>query len=110
VDRLATESVPLTVCPLSNAKLHVFPSLAASNLPTLLERGLRVTINSDDPAYFGGYLADNLLAVAQTFSLSCDQIVGLVRNSFLSSFLSDSEKEKHLADIERIAQYAPECS
>jgi adenosine deaminase len=110
VDRLATESVPLTVCPLSNAKLHVFPSLAASNLPTLLERGLRVTINSDDPAYFGGYLADNLLAVAQTFSLSCEQIVGLVRNSFLSSFLSNSEKEKHLADIEQIAQNAPECS
>ncbi|PSR33631.1 MAG: adenosine deaminase [Sulfobacillus benefaciens] len=110
VDRLATESVPLTVCPLSNVKLHVFPSLAESNLPALLERDLRVTINSDDPAYFGGYVADNLLAVAQAFSLSCEQIVGLVRNSFLSSFLSDAEKAKHLADIDRIAQNAKECS
>ncbi len=110
VNRLAIDSVPLTVCPLSNAKLQVFPSLATSNLPTLLERGLRVTINSDDPAYFGGYVADNLLAVAQTFSLNCKQIVRLVRNSFLSSFLSDSEKAKHLADIKRIAHDASECS
>lgn len=109
VDRLFTESIPLTVCPLSNAKLHVFPSLGESNLPTLLERGLRVTINSDDPAYFGGYVSDNLFAVAQTFSLSCEQVLGLVRNSILSSFLSESQKTKHLDDIERIARSAPEC-
>ncbi len=109
VDRLVTESIPLTVCPLSNAKLHVFSSLAESNLPALLQKGLRVTINSDDPAYFGGYVADNLLAVAQACSLSCEQIVGLVRNSFLSSFLSETEKARHLADIERIAQNTPEC-
>ncbi|MHB1956637.1 MAG: hypothetical protein ACYCOU_23140, partial [Sulfobacillus sp.] len=96
-------------CPLSNAKLHVFPSLGESNLPTLLERGLRVTINSDDPAYFGGYVSDNLFAVAQTFSLSCEQVLGLVRNSILSSFLSESQKTKHLDDIERIARSAPEC-
>ena len=69
VKRLVAEQVPLTVCPFSNVKLRVFPSLRQHDLPALVEHGLLVTINSDDPAYFGGYVADNLLAVAEAFDL-----------------------------------------
>ncbi len=102
VARLVTESIPLTVCPLSNVKLHVFPSLAESNLPRLLGRGLRITINSDDPAYFGGYVGDNLLAAAQAFTLTFDQVAQLARNSILSSFLPSTSKMAHLEKIDSI--------
>lgn len=99
VARLVAEQTTLTVCPLSNVKLRVFPSLAQSNLRALFDQGLQVTINSDDPAYFGGYVGENLLAVAQTFKLDSEQIVRLVRNSFLGSFLSEPEKARHLRDL-----------
>lgn len=93
VQRLARERVPLTVCPLSNVKLRVFPSLAAHNLPALLAAGLCVTVNSDDPAYFGGYVNDNYL---QTFAalpqLDARQAWQLAANSFEASFVDDATK------------------
>jgi adenine deaminase len=100
VQRLVAEQTPLTVCPLSNVKLRVFPSLAEHNLPALLERELLVTINSDDPAYFGGYVADNLIAVSEAFDLSHTAIAQLARNSFIASFLDETETGRHLASID----------
>jgi adenosine deaminase len=102
VERLVAEQVPLTVCPLSNVKLRVFPTLREHNLPELVRRGLMVTINSDDPAYFGGYVADNLGAVADAFDLGEAEIAHLARNSFLASFLDDEAKQRHLAAIDQI--------
>ena len=100
VDRLVAEQVPLTVCPLSNVKLHVFPSLRQHDLPALVRRGLLVTVNSDDPAYFGGYVADNLTAVAAAFDLGPDEIAQLARNSFRAAFLPDHVKTQYLAEVD----------
>lgn len=88
VARLAALRMPLTVCPLSNVKLCVFPSLAAHNLPQLLDAGLVVTINSDDPAYFGGYLNDNFVQTFEALpTLGARQAYTLARNSFEASFV-----------------------
>ncbi len=103
MQRLVAEQVPLTVCPFSNVKLQVFPSLAHHDVAALLERGLLVTINSDDPAYFGGYVADNLAAVASTFDLSRQVVAGLARNSFRASFLPDDAKARFLAEVDASA-------
>ena len=100
VERLVVEQVPLTVCPLSNVKLRVFPDLRQHNLRLMLERGLRVTVNSDDPAYFGGYIEDNYRQVTEALTLSDDQLVTLARNSFLASFLPDSDKQRYLSEID----------
>ena len=101
--RLVAEQVPLTVCPLSNVKLRVFPTLADHNLAVLLRRGLRVTINSDDPAYFGGYIADNYVATAGALELTRAEVVQLARNSFLASFLDERERQPHLDAIDALA-------
>ncbi len=101
VKRLAAEQIPLTVCPLSNVKLRVFPSLREHDLAALMEHGLVVTINSDDPAYFGGYVADNLLAVAEALALGRDEVAELARHSFRASFLADEQKDAYLAEVER---------
>jgi adenosine deaminase len=101
VARLVTEQIPLTVCPLSNVKLRVFPSLEQHDLPALVRRGLLVTINSDDPAYFGGYVADNLRAVVEAFDLRRDAIAELARNSFRASFLPDPVKARYLDEVDR---------
>ncbi|MEX1006393.1 MAG: adenosine deaminase [Acidimicrobiia bacterium] len=101
VDRLAEERVPLTVCPLSNVRLRVVDTLADHPLRRLLERGLCVTVNSDDPAYFGGYIGDNFSASQSALHLSDDDLVQLARNSFEASFLDDAAKAKHLADLDR---------
>jgi adenosine deaminase len=90
--RLARERVPLTMCPLSNVRLRVFERIEDHNLKRLLERGLCVTVNSDDPAYFGGYVADNYLAVQRALGLSRDDLAQLASNSFEASFLPDSDK------------------
>jgi adenosine deaminase len=100
VKRLAAEQVPLTVCPLSNVKLGVFPSLAKHNLKTLLDLGVCVTVNSDDPAYLGGYIADNLRAVWAQLNLTPGDIHGLARNSFQASFLSPEEKRGFLRELD----------
>jgi adenosine deaminase len=88
--RLARERIPLTVCPLSNVKLNVFPSIADHNIKRLLARGICVTVNSDDPAYFGGYLVANFLALERGLGLSRTELTTLARNSIEASFLEDS--------------------
>ena len=101
VGRLVEEQIPLTVCPLSNVKLRVFPTLEQHNLKRLLDRGLLVTVNSDDPAYFGGYIADNYEASGAALQLPRSDLVALARNSFIASFLPEAEKRRHLDAIAR---------
>ena len=101
VARLAAEQVPLTVCPFSNVKLQVFESLQQHDLPALVRRGLLVTINSDDPAYFGGYIADNFSAVADAFDLPRHVLAELARNSFRAAFLPDAVKARYLDEVDR---------
>lgn len=92
--RLAQQRIPLTVCPLSNVKLCVFPSLAQHNLLTLLEAGLCVTINSDDPAYFGGYVNDNYVQLFQALPLESRHAYQLAYNSFEASFVDGATKKQ----------------
>lgn len=99
IDRLATGRIPLTVCPLSNVRLKGVPSLAEHVLPRLIEAGVVTTINSDDPAYFGGYADDNYAAVAEQFGLSADQLARLAHNSVEASFLTSDRKAALDADI-----------
>jgi len=101
VTRLARESMTLTVCPLSNLKLCVVQDVAEHPIPAMLKNGLRATINSDDPAYFGGYVADNYRAIAPF--VSRDNLVTLARNSFLGSFLPDDAVTRHLQTIDAYA-------
>lgn len=100
--RLAKERIPLTVCPLSNLKLCVFPDLREHNLPALLDAGLCATINSDDPAYFGGYINDNFLQTFAATGMTREHAVQLARNSIEASFAPDAEKEFWLRKIERL--------
>jgi adenosine deaminase len=97
VERLAAECVPLTVCPLSNVRLKVVPDLAAHPLPELLRRGLLVTVNSDDPAYFGGYVDDNFDAIGESLGLGAPDLEALARNSIEASFLDPARKARLLA-------------
>jgi adenosine deaminase len=91
VRELAERGTPLTVCPLSNLRLNVVPSLAAHPLRAMLEAGLNVTMNSDDPAYFGGYVNDNFIQCRDALSLSDRQIVALARNSLAACFLPPAD-------------------
>jgi adenosine deaminase len=100
--RLAREQVPLTVCPLSNVKLCVFPSLAAHNLKTLLDAGLKVTINSDDPAYFGGYVAKNYLDTAEALGLGRTELKRIARNSLEAAFVDEAERAPWLARVDAL--------
>ena len=103
VSRLVEEQIPLTVCPLSNVKLRVFPNLKSHNLKQLLDRGILVTVNSDDPAYFGGYVGENFQASAAALDLSREQLLRLARNSFAASFLPDDTKRGYLEEVDRFA-------
>jgi adenosine deaminase len=103
VARLARERVPLTVCPLSNVRLKVVEGIETHNLKRLLERGLCVTVNSDDPAYFGGYLLENYLAVQQGLALSNAELTLLARNSIEASFLAQPDKRRWMAAIDAYA-------
>lgn len=100
VERLARQQVPLTVCPLSNVRLRVFSSMAEHHLKRLLEAGVMVTINSDDPAYFGGYLTDNYLAAQQALGLGRRDVHRLAANSVKASFLDAAEKRKLLQELD----------
>jgi adenosine deaminase len=100
VDRLVAENIPLTVCPLSNVKLRVFDSLQQHNLKQLLDAGLRATINSDDPAYFGGYIGENFLRTQRALGLDKGDIVTLAKNAFEASFLADTEKARYIREID----------
>jgi adenosine deaminase len=91
--RIIEEKIPLTVCPLSNIKLCVFKKMEDHNLKELLKLGVKVTINSDDPSYFGGYANQNYLATASALDLSAQELVKLAQNSFEASFLDDATKE-----------------
>ena len=102
VERLVADQTPLTVCPFSNVKLRVFADLQQHNLGELLDRGLLVTINSDDPAYFGGYVADNYVGTADALGLTADQMIQVARNSFVASFLPEAERQQHLAAIDAL--------
>ena len=102
IRRLAEERVTLTVCPLSNLKLCVVDDMAAHPLKRMLDHGLRATVNSDDPSYFGGYVMDNFAAVIDALDLTSDDIRTLAKNSFEGSFLSENEKRAQLAAIDSI--------
>jgi adenine deaminase len=98
--RLAREKIALTVCPLSNVKLCVFDKMHDHNLRKLLKAGLVVTINSDDPAYFGGYMNDNFVATFEALDLDKDDAKQLAKNSFNASFLNASTKKKYLDEVD----------
>lgn len=98
--RLARDKVPLTVCPLSNIKLRVFDKAADHNLVKLLDAGLVVTVNSDDPAYFGGYVNDNFVQMFEALPLGKEHAYRMARNSFSASFLNAAEKREYLAEVD----------
>ncbi|OLQ94352.1 adenosine deaminase [Vibrio ponticus] len=93
VSELAEISMPLTVCPLSNTKLKVFEKMEQHNIVELLRQGVKVTINSDDPAYFGGYMTDNFLAVANSHALTEAELAQFTQNAIEASFISQQEKQ-----------------
>lgn len=107
LDRLVAEQIPLTVCPLSNVRLRVFDTLSDHNVLALLERGVLVTINSDDPPYFGGYLNENFLALKRSLGLSREQALTLARNSMTASFLDEDGKRRLLREIDAYAAAFP---
>ena len=92
----------LTVCPLSNLRLHVVQDLKLHPLRRMLDKGLVVTVNSDDPAYFGGYVNDNYRAVAGALSLGRDEIAAIVRNGFRASLMEASAKDAALAEVDHV--------
>ena len=100
---LREHQIPLTVCPLSNVRLRVFESMRDHNLLELLKAGLCVTVNSDDPRHFGGYLNDNFLALSEPLALTREQALLLSRNSFKASFLGEQEKQRLLAELDAYA-------
>jgi len=106
VERLVAGRLTLTVCPLSNLKLCVVKDLRQHPLKHMLDLGLRATVNSDDPAFFGGYVADNFAAAADALALSESDLVTLAKNSFLGSFLGEEDKARHLAAIDAAVRQA----
>ncbi|KXO82473.1 adenosine deaminase [Acinetobacter venetianus] len=100
--RLISEKMPLTVCPLSNLKLCVVKDMGEHNIRRLLQKGVHVTVNSDDPSYFGGYMNDNFIAIQEALALSHDELKQLAINSFEASFISYEEKQKWIEEIKAI--------
>lgn len=100
VKRLVKESMALTLCPLSNKALQVVPDLSNHPVKTMMDQGMLVTINSDDPAYFGGYMNANYFAVAEALDLSREDIAELARNAFRASWLSNEEKEMRIREVD----------
>ena len=103
VARLVRQQTPLTMCPMSNFRLKVIPSLKSCPVKTALDAGLLVTVNSDDPSYFGGYINQNYKAVRHALDLAETDMVGLARNSFAGSFLTAGEKQSYLDEVENYA-------
>lgn len=101
VEMLVEMQMPLTVCPQSNLRLAVVKDLSDHPIRTMLAAGLKATVNSDDPAYFGGYVNDNFAALVDAVDLQREEIISLIRNSFEASFVSDAEKSTHLNRLER---------
>jgi len=102
VGRLARERMALTVCPLSNLRLRVVDDLVHHPLRRMMDKGLMITVNSDDPAYFGGYVNDNYRAVSDALRLGRDEIVAIVRNGIRASLMTAANKERALADVDRV--------
>lgn len=102
IERLAESQMVLTVCPLSNLKLQVVKSLQDHPIPAMLAAGLKATINSDDPAYFGGYMNENLIQLQQAVGLSADAIITLVRNSITGSWAEDARKQALLTELDAV--------
>jgi len=101
VEKLKSERIPLTVCPISNVKLRLFNTIREHNLKKLLDLGLCVTVNSDDPAYFGGYIFENYVAVTEALGLDKNDLYLVARNSFEASFLTQEEKERYIAKLDK---------
>ena len=99
---VVARKIPLTVCPLSNTRLRVYAAMKDHPILSLLERGVLVTVNSDDPAYFGGYVNSNYLAVAEALAPSHEQLTQIARNSFTASFLDQRDKDNWLEEIDAI--------
>ncbi len=104
IERLKKEQIALTVCPLSNLKLAVIEDMAQHPALDMLNQGLLVTINSDDPSYFGGYVNDNYKALTEALDLEKHQVVQLAKNSFIGSFLDNEDITAYLKEIDRLAQ------
>lgn len=104
VEYMVKNQIPLTVCPLSNLELQVVKNLKDHPLKKMLDKGLMVTINSDDPAYFRGYINENYLQTAKALSLTEKEIIQIAKNSFTASYLSQSEKDKWIAKIDEITK------
>lgn len=104
IERVAKAQIPLTLCPLSNQKLQCCPDLTKYKLREMIQAGLLVMINSDDPSYFGGYIGDNYRAMVEYLHLTKDEIVFLCKNSFLATFLSKDEKQKYIESIDKAAK------
>ena len=102
IGRLAREQLPLTMCPLSNLRLRVVDDLAHHPLRRMLDKGIVANVNSDDPAYFGGYVNENYLAVSKALGLGRDEIATIVRNGIKASLMTPPEKDKALADVDRV--------
>ena len=103
IERLAASQMTLTVCPLSNLKLCVVKDLKDHPVPEMLRRGLHVTLNSDDPAYFGGYVNDNYVRLAEAVGLTREQVTQIARNSFAGSFMDEAAKAARLAEVDAYA-------
>ncbi|MCV6589700.1 MAG: adenosine deaminase [Marinobacterium sp.] len=104
MQRLIDEQMPLTVCPLSNIRLRVFEQMADHNIVTMLEQGVRVTVNSDDPAYFGGYMTENFIALYEPLGVTAYQSLQLVVNSIEASFADDVRKAELRRQLQQFAQ------
>jgi adenosine deaminase len=100
VARLRAERIPLTVCPFSNVKLRVVPDLTQHPMKSMLDAGLVATINSDDPAYFGGYVGDNFVGTAAALNLSEHETIALARNSFEASFIDEATRQRYYAQLD----------
>ena len=104
VDRIAREGLTLTVCPQSNLRLCVIPDMAHSPVKRMLDLGLKATVNSDDPAYFGGYINDNFRSITKALGLTAAELVQLAENSFTGSFLPRDDVARHVAAVRAAAQ------
>ncbi|MFC5069480.1 adenosine deaminase [Flaviflagellibacter deserti] len=107
VGRLVREKMALTVCPLSNLRLRVVDDLSHHPLRRMMDKGLVVTVNSDDPAYFGGYVNQNYREISEALALSREEIAAIVRNGFHASLMPDEEKKKALAEVDRVLTELP---
>jgi adenosine deaminase len=101
IDRIARDRIALTLCPLSNLRLRVVDDLRRHPLRAMLDAGLMVTLNSDDPAYFGGYMNRNFEALGEALALRGEEVVAIARNGFTASFAPQTEKAAAIADFEK---------